>query len=283
MRARDAFRRRSALQLRYSREMRPRVVRRARSVESVTLFVAALLSLGCSADMHPFHDCDPTIDVGCAAEDEAALNCRVESGNPFLERYVPVRTPCARSERCRVAGGAAHCVVSEASCSPGAPRRCEGNDVVACAPLDPTDPSLGLELVVSRCQFGNVCVDGDCVAMGNEVCDPATFALACRGGRPVLCTELEGVHAGQHRVVYAEDVCGDGNRCIEAEGFVACGVSESPCDNTFRNRCEGGGVIRCTASYPRAGRGWTGVERRFPCAAGCGETPAGGDCVATAH
>lgn len=260
--------------------MNARNVCPAARVTSVALLVGALLSGGCSADLHPFHECDPN-DSRC--EGQVVVNCQLEAGNPFFERYIHMRSACEAPEQCRVTGGVARCVVDGPICAPGtSPRRCEGNDVVECTPVDPADPSLGLELVVRRCQFGNVCVEGDCVAMGNEACDPATFALTCRGGRPALCGALEGARAGEHRVVYAEDACADGNRCIEAEGFVACGVSESPCDNTFRNRCEGDAVVRCVAAYPRAGRGWTGVPRRFPCPQGCADSPTGGDCAVTA-
>lgn len=209
-----------------------------------------------------------------------ATNCRVEAGNPFMERYVPVVSSCAAPERCAVVGGEARCVFSEDACSLGAPRRCAGDAVVGCLALDPATPTVGYQVLVSLCTSGNTCVEGDCVAPFDEACDPTSFELACRDERPLRCAALEGGRAGQHRVVYAEEACAHGNRCIEAPDFVACGVTDVPCDaNTFRARCEGSAVVRCAAAYPRAGRGWTGVEQAQPCPRGCAQGANGGECV----
>jgi len=243
--------------------------------------LASLAASGCSADWHPFNECHPG-EARC--DGEVAVNCQIESGNPFMERYVLVQHTCAAPEHCGRVGAERRCLVHPEPCSPGAPRRCAENAVVTCASLIPGVPTLAYEVVVDRCASGNICAEGDCVGPFDEACDPATFALACRDGRPVRCAALEGVRAGQHRVVYAEGPCVNGNRCIETSDFVACGVSDVPCDaNTFRTRCEGGAVVRCAAAYPRAGRGWTGVEQAQPCPHGCAQGANGGDCVTTAQ
>ena len=118
----------------------------------------ALSVCGCAAELHPFHDCDPQ-EVRC--EGEVAVNCQVESANPFMERYVPMRSTCTAPETCRMVGGAPRCAVSDGVCSTSSsPRRCSGNDAIACLPTG-ADPSAGYEGVLERCTNGNVCVEAD--------------------------------------------------------------------------------------------------------------------------
>lgn len=230
---------------------------------------ATLLALGgCPASMHPFHECEPNTS---RCEGSMAVNCVHEAGNPFAERYVYARNRCDAPLRCAVVSSEARCFASDAICHPStAERRCLGDIVVGCRAVGDPNDDVGREVPVTTCTYGNVCLEGDCIAPGDVTCDPATSDPACRDERPTICHALEGPRVGGHRLAYADGPCDQGNRCLDTDAFAACGVAATPCRmQTFRDRCEADGLVTCASSYPKRGRGWTGVERRQDCPHGC--------------